>query len=143
MDPRSPRPVRLKNESIALIRSFSPDAFLNRTSRDTAKGTVAYLRPPKESVRRQHEPAQPGWIIFPKWVADGEPQLLPRSKQQSFQFLTQHAFNTSRLGAEGFRVCSELIQQADCYDFQYSRLDEAVAVFDHLATSVATSKAVN
>jgi len=138
-----PRPVRLKSESIALIRSFSPDAFLNHTSRDTAKSTVAYLRPPKDSVRRQHEPAQPGWIIFPKWVADGEPQLLPRSKQQSFQFLTQHAFNTSHLGAEGFRVCSELIQQTDCYDFQYSRLDQSVAVFDRLAASAVTSKAGN
>jgi HprK-related kinase A len=138
-----PRPVRLKNESIALTRSFSPDAFLSRSSRDAAKGMVAYLRPPKESVRRQHEPAQPGWIIFPKWVADGEPKLLPRSRQQTFQLLTQHAFNYSHLGAEGFRGCSELIQQADCYDFQYSRLEQAVAVFDHLATSAATSKAGN
>jgi len=138
-----PRPVCLKNESIALIRAVSPDAFLNRTSRDTAKGAVAFLRPPKESVRRQHEPAQPGWIIFPKWVADGEPQLLPRSKQQSFQFLTQHAFNYSHLGAEAFRVCTDLIQQADCYDFQYSRLDQSVAAFDHLAASAVTSKAGN
>ena len=138
-----PRPIHLKNESIALIRTFSTNAFLNRASRDTARGTVAYLRPPKESVRRQHEPAQPGWIIFPKWVADGEPELLPRSRQQSFQFLTQHAFNYSQLGAEGFRVCTELIQQADCFDFQYSRLEQAVAIFDHLATSAVTSKAGN
>jgi len=138
-----PRPISLKNESISLIRAFSPDAFLNRASRDTAKGTVAYLRPPKESVRRQHEPAQPGWIIFPRWVADGKSELLPRSKQQTFQSLTQHAFNYTQLGAEAFRVCSSLIRQADCYDFQYSRLDEAVAVFDRLAASAVAGGAGN
>ncbi len=138
-----PRPICLKNESIALIRAFSPDAFFNRASCDTAKGTVAYLRPPKESVRRQHEPAPPGWIIFPKWVADEEPELLPRSKQQTLQFLSQNAFNYRQLGAEGFRVCTGLIKQSDCYDFQYSRLEQAVAVFEGLAASANTDKRGN
>jgi HprK-related kinase A len=136
-----PRPISLKNESIALIRSFSPEAFLNRAAREAARGTVAYLRPPKESVRRQHEPAAPGWIIFPEWLADGEPRLLPRSKQQTFQLLMQHAFNFSQLGGEGPGVCTELIQQADCYNFQYSRLEQAVAVFDRLAAAAAMGKA--
>ena len=138
-----PRPIGLNNESIALISAFSPDAFLYRGSHDKSRNAVAYLRPPKESVQRQHEPAQPGWIIFPKWVADGEPELLPRSKQQTFQFLTQHAVNYTQLGAEAFRVCSGLIQQADCHDFQYSRLDQAVAVFDRLAASVVTDEGGN
>ena len=94
-------------------------------------------------MRRQHEPAQPGWIIFPKWVPDGETELLPRSKQQTFESLTQHTFNYTQLGAEAFRVCSGLIRQSDCYDFQYSRLDEAVAVFDHLAASAVAGEAGN
>jgi HprK-related kinase A len=135
-----PRPISLRNESISLIDAFSPDAFFSPASRDTAKGTVAYLRPPKQSVRRQHEPAHPGWIIFPKWVAEGESELVPRSKQQTFQFLTQHAFNYSELGADGFRVCTGLIKQVEGYDFQYSRLEDAVSVFDQLAASAATGK---
>ena len=135
-----PRPISLKNESISLIRAFSPDAFLNRSSRDTAKGTVAYLRPPKESVRRQHERAQPGWIIFPTWVRDAEPELVQRPKPQTLPFLRQHAFNYGQLGAEGSRVCTELIKQTECYDFQYSRLEDAVAVFDGLAESGAAGK---
>jgi HprK-related kinase A len=134
-----PRPIRLKNESIPLIRAFHADAYFSGISRDTADGTIAYLRPPKESVRRQHEPAKPGWIIFPRWIADGELEVLPRSKPQTYQSLTQHAFNYSQLGTEGFRVCSALIKQTDCYDFQYNRLEEAVAMFDRLATSSTTA----
>jgi len=127
------RPVSLKNQSIDVIRAFSPNAFINRESHDTAKGTVAHMRPPTESVRRQHEVARPGWVIFPKWTAHAETRLTPRSKAQTFMFLAQNAFNYSHLGADGFRVGTSLIERVDCYDFQYSRLEEAVAAFERLA----------
>jgi HprK-related kinase A len=138
-----PRPVSLKNQAIDAIRRFAPEAFINHPSHSAAKGTVAHLRPPKDSVRRQHEPAPPGWIIFPKWVRQGEVELLARSKKQTFEFLTQHTFNYAPLGAEAFRVCTGLIHQADCYDFQYGRLDEAVAVLDRLAATVMSGEIGN
>lgn len=128
-----PRPVSLKNQSIEVIRQFSPEAFINRAAHDTAKGTVAHMRPPKSSVQRQHEPARPGWVIFPKWRADAETLLTPRSKAQTFMFLAQNAFNYSHLGTDGFRVGTALIEQVGCYDFQYSQLHEAVAAFNRLA----------
>lgn len=137
-----PRPVSLKNQSIPLIQAFSNKAFINRPSHDTAKGTVAHMRPPKESVRRQHEPAHAAWVIFPKWAAGATTELTPRSAAQTFMFLAQNAFNYSHLGADGFRVGTQLIDHVDCYDFTYSRLDEAVRAFDQLADSATELQAV-
>ena len=128
-----PRPISLKNESISVIRGFNETAFINRASHDTAKGTVAHMRPPRESVRRQHEPARPGWVIFPKWIAHAPATLTPRSKAETFIYLAQNAFNYSHLGVDGFKVGTQVIEQTDCYDFQYSRLDEAIAIFNTLA----------
>lgn len=128
-----PRPVSLKNESIPLIQHFSSAAVINRASHDTAKGTVAHLRPPRDSVRRQHEPAHPGWVIFPKWTANAPATLSPRSRAETFIYLAENAFNYSHLGADGFRAGTHLIEQADCYDFEYSHLDEAIATFNRLA----------
>lgn len=128
-----PRPISLKNQSIPLIRAFSKDAVINRPSHDTAKGTVAHMRPPTASVRRQHEPAQPAWVIFPKWTAGAATRLTPRSTAQTFMFLAQNAFNYSHLGADGFKVGTRLIDRVDCYEFSYSQLDEAVRAFDRLA----------
>jgi HprK-related kinase A len=128
-----PRPVSLKNQSIDVIRQFAPSAYINRASRDTIKGTVAHMRPPRDSVLRQHETARPGWVIFPKWEAGARTTLTPRSKAQTFMFLAQNAFNYSHLGADGFRVGAALIDQAACYDFRYSQLSEAIAAFDRLA----------
>ncbi|MEW5965552.1 MAG: HprK-related kinase A [Pseudomonadota bacterium] len=128
-----PRPVSLKNQSIDVIREFAPDAYINRASHDTVKGTVAHMRPPRDSVRRQHETARPGWVIFPKWEAGASTTLTPRSKAQTFMFLAQNAFNYSHLGADGFRVGTALIDQVDCFDFQYGQLSEAIAAFNALA----------
>lgn len=134
-----PRPVSLKNQSIDVIRQFSPDAYINRASHDTVKGTVAHMRPPRDSVLRQHETARPGWVIFPQWEAGAPAMLTPRSQAQTFMFLAQNAFNYSHLGADGFRVGTALIDQTACYDFRYSALDEAIATFDRLAERRRTS----
>jgi HprK-related kinase A len=128
-----PRPVSLKNQSIDIIRLFDSDAYINRPSHDTVKGTVAHMRPPRDSVLRQHEPARPGWVIFPKWEAGAPTTLTPRSQAQTFMFLAQNAFNYSHLGTDGFRVGAALIDQTLCYDFHYSDLREAIATFDRLA----------
>ncbi|MFN3544298.1 MAG: HprK-related kinase A [Thiobacillus sp.] len=128
-----PRPVSLKNASIDVIRGFSTEAVLNRSSHDTVKGTVAHLRPARDSVQRQHEPARPGWVIFPRWQAGAETRLEPRSRAQTFMDLAQNAFNYSHLGQSGFRTGCRLIDEVACHDFTYSRLDEAIAVFDRLA----------
>lgn len=136
-----PRPVSLKNQSIPLVQAFSPEAFINRPSHDTAKGTVAHMRPPTESVRRQHEPARPAWVIFPQWSAGSPTALTPRSAAQTFMFLAQNAFNYSHLGADGFRTGTRLIDQVACYDFAYSRLEEAVETFDRLAAAAPQGEA--
>lgn len=127
------RPVSLKNQSIPLIREFSRDAFINRASHDTAKGTVAHLRPPADSVKRQHEPARPGWVIFPKWQAEVEAKLTPRSPAQTFIYLAQNAFNYSHLGERGFETGVRMIRQCDCYDFTYHSLPDAIRIFNALA----------
>ena len=134
-----PRPVSLKNQSIDVIRKFAPDVFINRPAHDTVKGTVAHLRPPRESVRRQHEPARPGWVIFPKWEAGIPAQLTPRSKAQTLIFLAQNAFNYSHLGTDGFQVATRLIDAVDCHDFRYSALPDAIAAFDALASQAPLS----
>ena len=128
-----PRPISLKNQSIDVIRLFSPDTYINRPSHDTIKGTVAHMRPPRESVLRQYETARPGWVVFPKWEAGAPATLTPRSKAQAFMFLAQNAFNYRHLGADGFRIGTTLIDQTACFDFHYGALDEAVATFDRLA----------
>lgn len=130
-----PRPISLKNQSIEVIHQFAPDTPITHASRDITKDSIAYIRPPRESVRCQHETARPGWVISPQWVADAPTTLTARSPAQAFMLLTQSASNHSQLGADGFRVSTGLVDQTACYDFQYSQLPDAIAAFDRLADS--------
>jgi hypothetical protein len=130
-----PRPVSLKNESIAVIRSFAPEAVLGPVAHDTAKGTVAHLRPPAASVRAAAELARPAWIVMPRYQASAAAELTPLPKGEAFIQAADQSFNYSLLGLEGFEAMGRLVDGCDCLRFRYGDLDEAVRVFERLAAS--------
>jgi HprK-related kinase A len=124
-----PRPVSLKNESIDVIRRFAPEAVVGPVVHDTTKGTVAHLKPPSDSVVRMHETAEPAWVVFPQYKPSEAPRLTPVPRARAFMRVAEHTFNYSLLGAKGFRALAQLIDSTDCFDFSYSQLEEAVALF--------------
>ncbi len=111
------RPVSLKNESIDVIRNFVPGAVLGPVSRDTIKGSVAHLKPPADSVNRIEEPAQPRWIIFPKFEAGAKASLVPYPRSSTLLRLADQAFNYSQYGDNGFEMMVRLVDECDCYEF--------------------------
>ncbi len=129
------RPVNLKNASIDVIRGFHAGVVMTDPVRDTAKGTVALMRPPLDSVSRAAEPALPAWVIFPRYVAGAPAVLKPNSKAQTFMRVVEQAFNYDILGARGFEAAAGLIDRCECFEFSYGNLDEAVATFESLASA--------
>lgn len=130
-----PRPVNLKNDSIDLIQAFAPEAVFGKRVSDTNKGTVAHMKASCESVNQAFEPAVPAWVIMPRYVAAAEPNLQRRSKAQTCIELAQNSFNFSVLAEDGFQAVTNLIGRSDCYDFTYSRLDDAIEIFDALVVN--------
>lgn len=127
-----PRPISMKNQSIDVLRAFAPEAEFGNTIMDTAKGTVSHMKPPRDSVMRATESVVPAWVIFPKYVPGSETTLSPYAKARALMELGENAFNYSTLGSTGFDSLSGLVDACDCFDFEYSRLEEAVSLFDGL-----------
>jgi HprK-related kinase A len=125
-----PRPVSLKNESIDVVRRFAPQAVFGAVVRETIKGNVAHVKPPEEAVARAAEAALPAWLVFPRYLPGARALLEPRPKARAFMGLVDCAFNYNVHGRNGFAALSGLIDTVDCYDFSYSSLVEAVAIFD-------------
>jgi HprK-related kinase A len=125
-----PRAVPLKNESIEVIRAFSPDAHLGPLFAKTRKGDVAHLRPPGDSLVRQREPVPPRWIVFPRFQSGQPVELRALPKSQAFVRLAQNSFNYAFLRAEGFRALSEIVERCDCYSLVFGSLDDALAAID-------------
>jgi len=127
-----PRPLSLKNDSIGIIRNFAPEMTIGPVARDTAKGIVAHMKAPDDCIKRADEPAAPGWVVCPKYEKDAPARLEQRSKAQTFMYLVKNSFNYNVHGLRGYRTIASLIDRCDCYDFTYSRLEEAIEVFEGL-----------
>src|SRR5262249_18635431 len=127
------RPVSLKNQSIDVIRKFAPDAVIGPVAYETIKGSVAHLKPPSDSVSKVDERAVPRWVIFPQFEAGAAASLVPYPKSSALLRLADHAFNYSQYGVQGFDIMAQLMDRCDCFEFTYSRLDDAIEVFESLS----------
>ena len=129
-----PRPISLKNASIDAIRSFAPEAQLGSPVHDTAKGSVAHMKPPTESVLHAADTAQARWIAFPQYQSAAPARLHPLSRARTFIHLADHAFNYDVHGRNGFELLAQVVSDADCFEFEYGVLREAITLFDRLAS---------
>ncbi len=128
-----PRPVSLKNASIEVIRRFASAAVLGPVVHETTKGRVAHMQPPQDSVWRSGESAVPGWVVLPRYESDAPARLEPLSRSNAFMQLAENAFNYNLHGRRGFEALGRVIDTCDCYQFTYSRLEDAVGIFADLA----------
>lgn len=138
MDPQSrhflplPRLMSLKNQSIRVIKNYLPEAVLGHEIAHTQKGTVAHVRPPRESIERADESAQARWIIFPKWAANAPLKLEPLPQAEAFLLLASNSFNYEMLGETGFKAVAQLVRTCQCYKLIYSDFDSVLAMLDEL-----------
>lgn len=130
-----PRPVSLKNESIAVLQRFAPQAELGSRVDDTVKGTVAHFAPPADAVARADEPARITWVVLPRYAAGQPASLEPMDRAEGLIHLVENAFNFPVYGAEGFRLLGTVLDDARCFSFEYASLAEAVPLFDRLAAA--------
>jgi HprK-related kinase A len=127
-----PRAIPLKNRSIPVIRALAPQAAMGPVFPKTRKGDVAHLRPPAESRLRQREPARPGWIVFPRYVAGSALHIGSLQDSVAFARLSQNAFNYRLLGATGFNALQGLIRGCRCWSAHFGDLDAVVSAIDRL-----------
>lgn len=126
-----PRPIGLKNQSIEVIRTFLPDAVIGPICHDTRKGTVAHMAV-SENDSVNEALATPAWVIFPQYCKDSEATLLSHPQAHSMLELANNAFNNHITGLNGFHLLADLVDKTEIFDFRYSRLEDAVEVFEQL-----------
>jgi HprK-related kinase A len=131
-----PRPMPLKNESIAVIRAFEPGACIGPEISGTRKGTIAHVRPPLASVERAAENAPALWIVFPLWQAGAKLSLRELWSAEAFMRLATNAFNYELLGEKAFLAVRDLVQGSRCFHLVYGELDQAVSCLNGLADDV-------
>ncbi len=130
----SPRPVSLKNQSIDIIQNRHPQSVFTSIAKDTAKGTVAHLKPKHSDIEQAHQKATPFAIVFPHYQANAALTTKQLDPAEALVVLAEQGFNYHLLKQEGFHRLSAVIDacQDRCFHLTYSALDDAVSWYKEL-----------
>ena len=130
------RPICLKEESIELIRRTAPGAVFDPIVYGTIKGTISHMRPPRESVRRSHEPARAAWILLPRFDPASRTELQPISPAFALVHLAENSFNYHLLGEAAFDALGRLVESCRLRArLPHSSLGEAIGRIQSLASA--------
>lgn len=125
-----PRPVSLKNESIAVISALLPETRFGPLLRGTPKGDVRHLRPDPAAIARMEEPATPALILFPCFGPPGAIRDVAAS--ETFVRLTQASTNYVALGEAGFTALSRVVTTLPARAIDYPDTATGIALIEQL-----------
>ncbi len=130
----NPRPLSLKNKSIEVIKALYPGGAYSPVVSDTVKGSVCLLRAPQSASDHLNELAQPGAVVFPKYLSKADGCILePVDSGRAFLELANHSFNYPILAEDGFKALGRHMDSAKAYEFIYNGdLTEALNVMEGL-----------
>lgn len=125
-----PRPISLKNESVAVAEAAWPGAMVGPWLRGTPKGDVRHVVPNARSLTRMDEPARPALLLFPRFGFLDEVREVPRS--EAFVRLTQASTNYTALGRRGFEALIGLVKGVPALAIDYPDGVAGVAAAERL-----------
>jgi HprK-related kinase A len=137
------KPVALKNQSVELIREFSPDAVIGPLFTGTHKGDVAHLAPNDVSVDAIHRPAPPALVLFPEYRPDASLSVQRLPDEEAFARLAFNSFNYHLLGPIGFEAVANVIESCPAYKLRYSDLDQAIEGIGELLDEASERRAAD
>jgi HprK-related kinase A len=127
-----PRPISLKNEAIDMMAKLLPDAHVSERFANATKGTVAFMRPPTQSIAAAGKTALPALVIFPTYRPETNVELKPVEKAQAFMRLIKSSANYLTLLGTGFETLANLVEACDHYALDYGSLDDATGTIESL-----------
>lgn len=127
-----PRPISLKNESIALLEAIAPAERFGPRMEATLKGAVRHLSPPPEAIAAMDERAAPRLLVVPAFAADADPAARRMEQIEVFATLTRSSTNYGRLGEAAFDAVWRFAQDVPGYEIGYASTGEAMALIDDL-----------
>lgn len=102
-----PRPISLKNASIATLEAILPDNRFGPRLSATPKGDIRHLRPNSAAIAAMDKTAVPRLIVFPRFGHDAAVRDVPPG--EAFVRLTQASTNYTALGERGFGALTRLV----------------------------------
>jgi HprK-related kinase A len=122
-----PRPISLKNESLAAIAS---DSRTGPLLSGTPKGDIRHVAPDHHAIANMACPATPVLLVFPRFGFPSASRTLPPA--EAFVRLTQASTNYVAMGEAGFRALTRLRREVPAIALDYPDGATGVAAVEAL-----------
>lgn len=130
-----PRPVSLKNASVAVMQALLPGAAFGPLLTGTPKGDIRHLVPAQAAIDAMTTPATPALILFPRYGTARD--IRPMGLSEVFVRLTQASTNYVTLAQAGHIALTNLIQSVPVRAIDYPDTQTALALVDELWRTLA------
>lgn len=124
-----PRPISLKNESIAAMKAVIDERRFSRLYANTFKGDVKYLKPPKEAILNQVK-TEPRLILFPTFDASAQPEITPCPPIEALTRMVSASVNYWKLGRPAFQCLTDLCSRAKAFHIRFSSQQAGAALVE-------------
>ena len=130
-----PRPVSLKNASIAALEALAPPKRFGPLLKGTPKGDIRHLIPNAAASEGMNTPGRPALILFPRF---GQTQAVRTMGQSEiFVRLTQASTNYVALGERGFDALTGLVTRVPARAIDYPDTASGLALVEDLWRKLA------
>lgn len=127
-----PRPISLKNESIALLEAVAPAERFGPRMDGTIKGAVRHLAPPLAAIAAMDERVTPKLFLIPAFTPGVEATARPLPRVEIFAALTRSSTNYWKLGEPGFDAVWRFAGTVPGYEIVYASHADAEDLIDTL-----------
>ncbi len=132
-----PRLVSLKNSAIPAMEHVIDDKRrFGPLLKDTPKGDIRHLIPPKSAVEAMGKSAPPVLLLYPSFGK--AKQIREVAPTENFLRLTQASTNYVALGEPAFQALTHFVQSVPAFAIDYANADEAMALIADLWPEGAT-----
>ena len=125
-----PRPVSLKNASIAALEAVLPETRFGPRLIETPKGDIRHLKPDLTALSAMHQTAVPRLILFPRFGFD--PVVRDVLPGETFVRLTQASTNYTATGERGFAALTQLVTSVPAKAIDYPDTATALEMVSRL-----------
>jgi HprK-related kinase A len=143
MDPASlditahPRPISLKNQSLAVVAAFAPGLEQSPAYQGTPKGTIGYVKPSRAAVEQAPQAVTPVAVVFPRFDPASTPMIESMGKAAAFIALTACSVNYREFGETGFAALTRLVGDHPVLSATYPDTASAVALLERVMETAA------
>ena len=133
-----PRPISLKNASIAAMEARAPADRFGPVLEGTVKGTIRHLLPPVAAIDAMETPAEIALVVAPHFRENAAPAWRPMTRTETYVRLAASSTNQALMGEAGFEAVWRCLAHAPAFDIMYGSSDDALELFETLWQKVTS-----